>query len=269
MTRHGRIRKLLYDYLHGGLPPTEQERVRQHVASCAHCESELQLLRQVTATLPILVEADKERSEAFWATFPSRVEQRIRTAPAPRNTLWKALESALVARPRLAFSMAGGLALLCAAVFTWNLFSTRLADTRDNVAHMPVEPAQQTATSAELAQYLRRSKVLLVGIANMKQEEGRPVDLGIERRTSRELVQEARLLRQQPLDEYSAHLVDNLQRILIELANIEEQTDLHDVEILRGGIRKENLLFRIRMAEALYDSARYVNAKADYHGSTP
>jgi hypothetical protein len=74
------------------------------------------------------------------------------------------------------------------------------------------------------------------------------------------LVREARYLKQQPLDVRSRQLMNDLERILIELANTEEQNDLPNVEIIRGGIHQENLLFKIRMAEAMYDSAQFMYA---------
>ena len=54
--------------------------------------------------------------------------------------------------------------------------------------------------------------------------------------------------------------MNDLEKILIELANIEEHRDLPNVEIVRGGIRQENLLFKIRMAEAMYDSSEFTYA---------
>jgi hypothetical protein len=54
--------------------------------------------------------------------------------------------------------------------------------------------------------------------------------------------------------------VSDLEKILIQLENIKSQHDLPDVEIIRGGIHQENLLFKTRMAEARYDSAYLVAA---------
>ena len=48
----------------------------------------------------------------------------------------------------------------------------------------------------------------------------------------------------------SARLIGDLEKILIELANIEEDQDIPNVEMIRSGIRRENLLFKIRMTES-------------------
>jgi hypothetical protein len=40
--------------------------------------------------------------------------------------------------------------------------------------------------------------------------------------------------------------------------------DLPDIEIISSGIRRENLLFKIRLAEAMYDSAQFVTTADHY-----
>jgi hypothetical protein len=97
--------------------------------------------------------------------------------------------------------------------------------------------------------YLQQSKVLLIGIANLQPREGEQIELAVERTAARDLVRRARLLYSQPIDDRSQELVQELERILIELANMELSADLPNVELIRGGIRKQNLLFKIRMAE--------------------
>jgi hypothetical protein len=72
----------------------------------------------------------------------------------------------------------------------------------------------------------------------------------VEKEAARQLVQQARYLDSKSLDDRSRALVGALERILIELANMEEQADLPDVEIVRSGIRHDNMLFKIRMAES-------------------
>jgi hypothetical protein len=112
-----------------------------------------------------------------------------------------------------------------------------------------------------MSQYLRKSKVLLIGIANLETEEGQPVDFSVEQRASRELVREARYLKQRALDPRVDQLVDAMSRILIELANLSDEQQIPNMEIVRSGIYQENLLFRIRMAEAVYDSTHLLYAK--------
>ncbi len=114
---------------------------------------------------------------------------------------------------------------------------------------MALGPALRTPVQEAVGDYLTSSRMLLVGISNLSPEEGQPIDLGVERTAARSLVLQARLLSVEPLDERSRLLVEELERILIELANLEESADLPDVEMIRTGVRQQNLLFKIRMAE--------------------
>jgi hypothetical protein len=100
-------------------------------------------------------------------------------------------------------------------------------------------------------EYLKKSRVLLVGLSNNRGQGNEWGDLSVERGRSRQLVHEARLLKRQPLDVRSAKLIDDLERIQIELANLDESRAGSDVEPIIAGIRQENLLFKIRMTEML------------------
>jgi len=55
-----------------------------------------------------------------------------------------------------------------------------------------------------------------------------------------------------------------MERILIELANLEEEADLPNVELIQSGIHRENLLFKIRMANPVYDTTRILYARDSY-----
>ena len=78
-----------------------------------------------------------------------------------------------------------------------------------------------------------------------------------ERRVSRELVLEARALRQESLDANSARLINDLEKIQIELANMTPDDAAPGVDMIRQGIESKNLLFKLRIAETLYQQVKY------------
>lgn len=263
IVEHRKTRRLLYEYIAGDLSHEEVARIESHTAACASCKKELEDLRSILGTLPSSPAPSNRQTEEYWQGFVDTVERRTVARNAREfKSLWQSIESLLVLRPRHAAVLGGSFALTAAAVFAWHIFSAPPAQ-----QPFIVEEAGTTSeefTPERVSQYFRKSKVLLVGLTNSKMPEDHAVDFSVERRASRELVREARYLRQQPLDRRSSHLIDNLEKILIELANLEETNDLPDVEIIRGGIQRENLLFKIRMAEARYDSTRFTQAKFTY-----
>jgi len=256
MKRH--VGDVLYEHALGDLSATDRAHVEEHLAGCAACAADLRELRAALAVLPRpSKQPSDERTPAFWTAFANDVGSRI-LAPERRTLSRGAAIRDQIASfvtfnrsPLLAGT--GVLALVAAAML---LFWPRPADVRQPDTFGAGAPSLISDEPAQrMNEYLKRSKVLLVGIANMNTGEGHPVDLSAERDQSRALVHEARYLRRQPMDARSARLIGDLEKILIELANIEEHQDIPNVEMIRTGIRRENLIFKIRMAETLMDAS--------------
>ena len=300
MSRHRRVQMSLYDYLDGTLDDHHRSLVEEHLKNCSSCAGALARMQEAVSLVARPERpASDVRSGEFWATFATAVEGRIqqRRQMKPRLAdLWDVVHSYLFFH-RGSFALAGMVAAMILVVI---LIVNRTTPTHEYVfidssksPSIPLEPRNETAQRTDelerplgdnqsqskytaspleaplrvryadnrMSQYLRKSKVLLIGIANLKTEEGQPVDLSVEQRASRELVKEARYLKQRRLNPRVDELVDAMSRILIELANITKEQQAPNMEIVRSGIHQENLLFKIRMAEAVYDSAQFVHAK--------
>lgn len=252
MTDHEEIRLLLYDFAAGELLPDRRGSVETHVAGCADCRADLEGIRALLAALPggTASPAD-ERPASYWARFPENVEKQIRNletagAKVPRRRQ----EPARVLFPvRPVFGTVGVLGLLVA---------TFLVVSRTALPPVPAETAMVAAfapADTAVGDYFRRSKALLVGLTNIDVREGSSIDLGAERRKSGELLEEARRLRQRPLDPRSARVIDDMERIFLKAKNIDPGHPADDVSMLREGIERNNLLFRVRMSEAAYGQA--------------
>jgi hypothetical protein len=255
--KHSTIQNLLYDFTQNELTESERLAVEQHLSTCKRCSEELAGLRQTLALLPPPAPHPSDaREEALWQSLTLRVERAVHQSSgrSRRVGVMDRLSSFVALRPSLAFAVGGTLAVLVLAVAIFPLVSKQTPQ----VVQHPASPDDSSYVLAtenvneRVGEYFRKSKALLIGIANMKTTDG--VDLAAEQTVSRRLVHEARYLRHQPLDLRAAKLVNDLEKILIELANIEQNNDLPNVEMIRTGIHQENLLFRIRMAAASYDS---------------
>jgi len=246
MSRH--VRHLLDEYAAGELTPEAARSCDEHIAGCPSCRADLREIREARAVLHRgLTLPSEERDEEFWRAFASSVEARLGT-PARRNPFADAaarMAAFIHANRRPLLAGSGALAAAALAAFFWLRIPA------------PGEPALAGGTgiadtaAAKLHDYLQRSKVLLIGVENARSAGGAPPDLSLERRQSRALVTEARLLRGEPLDARSARLVRELEKIMIQLSNTDER---RDVEIVRTGVRQNNLLFKIRMTESVLES---------------
>jgi len=259
MITHSYIRRRLYEYIRGELPPEEQDVIERHLLTCKRCRIAHE---QMTLTIQVLSGdtslPSEERSVEFWNTFATRVEeqiQRTRGAVVQKETpISDAFQWILGMRWRTALSIVGGFAAIAAAFFLWQGHPAT-PDNRQTEVAMPV-PSALERVDERMAQYLRKSQTLLVGLTNKRAAAGRPVDIDAEREASRALVNEARLFRHEPLDPRSARLVGDLERIFIEVANTEPSRRTADIDMIRSGIRQENLLFKVRMAQARFEPAQ-------------
>jgi hypothetical protein len=294
MIRHQLVRGALYDYLMRNLAPAEREEIERHLDTCAACRDDLAVLREALALIPRPDDDPAgERSQEFWETFAYRLERRISSRPAPRwqsayrSFLDSVLSFAVMRKGQIALAgVASALAVLAFALFLRP--QANRTPVLPSQAQVSAEPSPQPATRPDVPEtkgiavpketipaspssrfvdnrvsdYFRKSKILLIGISNLRNDPETIPDLRTEGRVSRDLVKEARYLRNdRKLDPRARALIEELNRVLIQLASLAERSDASGIEIVRGGIRQENLLFKIRMAETAMDvSHRSSNA---------
>ena len=79
--RNVEIRDLLPDMLHNNLSAADRKRVNEHLATCAECTEELQLLRRVYASRPV---ANINATSVAKAIAPYRRRPFIALPPAMR-----------------------------------------------------------------------------------------------------------------------------------------------------------------------------------------
>lgn len=261
---HAPIRNMLYEYLRDELDEHDRLAVEKHLQRCRRCCEAADDLGLVLGILtrPASPPAEECPPE-FWQNLISDVEGDMRPITSKRRSLLQNILEEVAAlpvfQPKVAIALGVLLVVIATGIVTWELTRSGANDHQTAEAPSVAPPARNDSTTIDVDtrvhDYLRRSKVLLVGLANLKTGAGSPLDLSTERRASRELAHEARYLTQQPLDERSARLINDLKKIQIELSNSDDQKAMPDVDLIRQGIQRKNLLFKVRVAETLYDRA--------------
>jgi hypothetical protein len=269
MNRHASIRELLYDYVRGDIAPDQRLSIEQHLAVCPSCAEDVKTIRSlIAAVTPSLQQPSEQLPSEYWTTFVDNVEARLRSRHPAKEQVFEQLtqwiETAFTFRKPYVV-MSGALCLgifIGVVIFMPTAKEAQKPDLSLQQAQeeSPTETTQAIVVADRARQYFRKSKVLLVGLTNMKLNVSQPIDLSVEQAHSRELIHEARFLKYAGLDNRSTKLVNDLEKILIELANLEQHGDLPNVELIRSGIHQENLLFKIRMAESLFDTANMISA---------
>ena len=102
--------------------------------------------------------------------------------------------------------------------------------------------------------YFDRSKLILLAIVNFDPETEDPyvLNLPVQQRVSRELVQEASYLKAKLADSGERrlqNLVVDLEVILLQIANLESENDLESIEFVKKGADSRGILLKIRLMD--------------------
>lgn len=135
--------------------------------------------------------------------------------------------------------------MLLAAAFTAGRFWPKheAGNPPNNAAANP-----QRVVLIAVGGHLERSQMLLVEIMNA---DGKgPLDLSTEQQQARDLLDANHLYRlsaQRAGDPQVAHLLDDLGRVLAEIANTPAEASPADLRQIRSQIQSDNLLFKVRV----------------------
>ena len=116
---------------------------------------------------------------------------------------------------------------------------------------MPISAeARERVLLMAMSDHLERSQILLVELAHAVSGES---ELKAERALARSLVTENRLLRETARsagDESRAALLDDLERVLVAVANGPASESAEDLDALKARIQSNDLLFKVRVMSA-------------------
>jgi len=206
-----------------------------HLAGCATCREALERLEHELAPLDTF--AVPERPADYPAHVWQRVAAELESAPAPRR-------AARFAWPRLAWprlAVAGAVAALVLAVFWAGYGVGRRAE--------PIPaPVRERILLIAVGDHLERSQRLLIELSHAGGDG--PIDVPAWRRAAGELADSNRLYRQTAAragDETVAGLLDELERLLLEIANAPDDMPRADLAELQRRIERQGLLFKIRV----------------------
>jgi hypothetical protein len=210
--------------------------IEQHLAACTECRAEF---ARVQSTLKQIAPLDVPEPPAIfeektWLNLRDRLPQKggfLRRLLKPSPQKW---------------ALAGVMAVLLAAAFLAGRFWPRPGQ---QIAQQP--PSQvnpQRVVLVAVGDHLERSQMLLVEIMNA--DTNGPINFSNEQAEARDLLDSNHLYRvsaQQTGDPQVAHLLDQLGRVLAEIANGPAEVSPEDLQQVRHTIQSEGLLFKVRV----------------------
>ena len=228
---HANDETLILHY-YGELAAPEEADVTRHLEACQTCRAEYTRLQRVLAvvdTVPV-PERAPDYEDQVWASLQ-------RQLPARRRAWWTFAWSP----SRLA--LAGSLAILLVAAFVAGRFYPAAGP-----ASGSGEDSRERILLVAVGDHLEQTQMVLVELVNA--EGGDTVDISAARDQAADLVSDNRIYRQTAEgagDARIADVLDELERVLIEVARSPAQMSREDLQTIVDGIDAQGLLFKVRI----------------------
>lgn len=243
----------LYDELHG----EQKNALEEHLKGCAACAAEFTAMRSTLKVMDGRVRPEPEA--AFWQNFDAKLQQRMIESKSSKPIVIPFHRRV----PQWAWQAAAALILVGLGVVIGRSYMKEESPAQ-TARNVPVTaPIHTVSTDAETKRFLERSEVLLLGVVNTdpSNEEAYSSDLAHQKKVSRDLIQEASLIKTRltdPRQRRLRELVSDLEVILLQIANLEAEQDQPEIEILKSGVDRKGLLLKINLEQLRLSSPKVV-----------
>lgn len=217
--------------------PSQREAFAAHLRECAECREELQRIESVYAAMDAMPVPDPGDD------YERRVWQRLAPQLPERQAGWW---RGLFQTRRLV--LVGAVAALVVLAFLLgkrsghNITENEMAD---------AGKIGERVLLVAVGDHLGRSEMILVELANTEPQKGRKfVDISSEQKRAEDLVEQNRLYRQTAArggDIAMAETLDELERVLLDVANSPAEITPEQFESLQKRIESRGILFKVRV----------------------
>jgi hypothetical protein len=241
MTTHLTEDDLVLHY-YGEMTAADEAHATAHLAVCTACHDEYRKLQRVLAAVDESALAAPELPDGFERTVWARLEPNLRQSGGG----WR---SWLVFSPgRLAW--VAGIAVLVGAAFMAGRLVPPPA-TPTEVATTGGADVRERILLVDLGEHLEQSQMVLIELVSAGEQE--PLRMADERARAEQLVAANRLYRQTALstgDNGIADLLDDLERVLIDIAASPDDLSSEGLTELQRRIESKSLLFKVRVVSS-------------------
>lgn len=226
--------------------------IETHLRECAPCRARMESLK---ATLAMVDSAPAMQVPPRDAAYGAQVWERIapKLGAPPRRVWWQMpLLDSFAASQR--WALAGTLAALLIGAFVLGRITHTLSNGSggsgpENVATN--EQVRERILLVAVGEHIERSRMVLVELQNAPRQG--VVDISSEQRRARDLVDSSRLYRQTAVstgDQALASVLEQLERVLVEIANSPQHASSNDLEQIRRRLESQGILFKLSVVES-------------------
>lgn len=215
-------------------------RVERHLAVCLMCANEMDAIRQTLALPP--PRAVPDRNELYGLEVWQRIRHEL---PERQQAGW------LWIRANALAGAAAMLLLLAGAFAAGRMWPAGTAgEPSASLTQPPASDPIERTRLAAIADHLERSERVLLDLVNAPGEVDGAIDISDEQAWASELIDANRLYRDAALtagDDGIAHVLDDLERSLLEFVHGPSTLTEAELEELRLRFNAAALLFRVRI----------------------
>lgn len=226
-------------HYYGELTAEQEVRTGEHLAACDGCHENYRRLQRVLAVVDETTVAVPDPAPNFERTVWARLQPDLR--PPRRGPLsWFVLSPA-----RLAW-VAAVICLVSGAFFAGRLMPRPPAGGPEQA--VAAGQVRERILLIDLSDHLDRSQMVLVELVSADAADG--ADISGERARAEQLVAANRIYRQTASatgDAAIAQLLDELERVLVDVAASPERLSAEDLVDVQQRIESKGILFKVRV----------------------
>ena len=226
---------------------SQRETIAGHLAECPECHAELERIDAVLGAINSIPVPNpgEDYGQRVWQQIAPRLLEK-------RRSWWKLLLSEPKPlqwlEPRRLAAVGAMAALVIVAFLAGRL--TRRPGPEPAVAQ--TNQVRERVLIMAVGEHLGRSEMVLVELANaVPANPGlKQINISAEQRRAESLLEENRLYRQTALEEGEtalAALLDELERVLLDVARSPEQLTPAQLQTIRQRIEGQGILFKVRV----------------------
>jgi hypothetical protein len=216
-----------------------RDEIASHLKECGGCRNELdrtEAVLQALSNFPVPDPGEDYERRVWQHLAPKLPEKRARW--------WQ-----VWFEPRR-LATAGAVLVLVVAAFVAGRITRRARP--DTTAAATQEQVRERVLVVAVGEHLGKSEMVLVELANAEPQDAKQkhVNISAEQRRAGDLLEENRLYRQTALqqgDTGLASVLDELERVLVDMAHSPDQVTPAQLESIQKRIEAHGLLFKVRV----------------------
>ena len=249
-----------------------REAIAEHLTECPECRAEFERIDAVLAavsTMPVPDPGDDYGQRVWRQIAPRLPERRARwwnfDVGGGLTTGWFA--------PRR-WAAVGAIAAVVIVAFMAGRLTRRTA-VAPIAADTSADKVRERVLIMAVGEHLGRSEMVLVELANAEplNAKQKQVNISAEQRRAEDLLEENRLYRQTALEQGDAGLanvLDELERVLLDVAHSPQKVTPAQMETIRQRIEARGILFKVRVVgKELEQREEFPTPAAKQNGSMP